>query len=100
MIATAIVHLIDLSGFIGEMEQLLTKWLNVKAHIPKPFSCSYCMTHHIGLLYLLFTGNVTLTNYLILLTLAYLTPVIGSVMMLMKDLMVKAIDAVYDLFKL
>ena len=42
LIALICVVIIDISGFIGEIEDILAKWLKVKSvRIPKPFSCSF-----------------------------------------------------------
>ena len=41
LIALICVIIIDVSGFIEELELILAKWLKVnKVRIPKPFSCS------------------------------------------------------------
>ena len=56
------VFVIDYSGFIGEMETLLTKWFKspLPLRIPKPFSCPLCSSFWTGLIYLAITGNFTL----------------------------------------
>lgn len=56
-----IVFIIDYSGIVQEVEEVLQKWLKMpnKAHIPKPFSCSLCMTWWTGLIYLIIAGQFT-----------------------------------------
>ena len=42
LIALICVVIIDISGFIGEIEDILAKWLKVKSvRITKVFSCSF-----------------------------------------------------------
>lgn len=93
------VNLIDLSGFIQEAEGILGKWLHIRAHIPKPFSCSYCMTWWIGLTYLILTSNCTLPYVSILLGLCFLTTTTGDVMHLIKDFLTKIVDIFYKLIQ-
>lgn len=96
LIAVIMVNLIDLSGFIDEMERIIGRWLKCKVHIPKPFSCSYCSTHHICVLYLLIAGELTLYTYLFTLLMAYLTPVINNLLQLLRDGLNKIINWLYD----
>ena len=90
-----IVFVIDLSGIIDEMEKILSKWLKAKILIPKPFSCSLCLTWWIGLLYLLVYGefNIIWIGYVALLSL--LTTTIYNSLLMVRDLLNKIIDWVY-----
>lgn len=97
LIAFILVNIIDLSGFIQEMEKILSKWLKGKARIPKPFSCSYCMTHWIGLGYLLVSGNFNLLTYSILLMICFFTENIGDFERWMKDVFVKLQNLLYKM---
>ena len=93
-----IVFIIDLSGVIDEMEKGLAKWLKVKTvHIPKPFSCSLCMTWWSGLLYLILAQALTwkMVGYLALLS--FFTPVIYNALRFFRDLFDKFIDCLYKL---
>ena len=91
-----IVFIIDLSGIITEMENILSKWLKAKILIPKPFSCSLCLTWWIGLLYLLVYGKFTIIciGYVALLSL--LTTTIYNGLLMIRDLLNKIIDWVYN----
>lgn len=51
-----LVFIIDLSGFIPSLESGLARLLKFKVRIPRPFSCSLCMTFWLGIIYILFTG--------------------------------------------
>ena len=99
LIAIIIVNLIDLSGFIYEIEAMLSKWLNIKAHIPKPFSCSYCLTHWVGLIYLIASENITLANYAILLVICFLTPEINDIELWLKQAIDRILATFFDMLK-
>lgn len=101
LITLITVFIIDLSGIIDELEHSLSKWLNKKSvHIPKPFSCSLCMTWWTGLIYLLVIHNFTFITIAYCALLAYLTPVFGALMQLVKDLLTKAVNIVYNALNL
>lgn len=92
LIVFIVVNLIDLSGFIREFEQIIAKKWKVspeRVHIPKPFSCSYCMSHHVCLLVLLCTNQLTLLTYAYVLLLAFLTPNIASLQIWVRELITK-----------
>lgn len=59
IISVLSVFIVDYSGFIEEMESLLTKKLRspLPLRIPKPFSCSLCLTWWISVIWLLVSGN-------------------------------------------
>ena len=91
-----IVQLIDVSGFISEMENSLSKWLKIKAHIPKPFSCSYCLTFWVGLIYLLIAG-ISLPYVAFLLILCAMTTITAGLTYLIRDILTKIISIVNKL---
>lgn len=101
LLTLVVVNIVDISGFISTVKHWLWKWLHPNTlyrDFPfKPFGCSYCMTHHVGLLYLLISGNFTLPAYVFLLLLAYLTPVIGMALQMVYDFLVSLINVVYRL---
>lgn len=97
LIGVVMVNLIDLSGFIDSVEWWLSRTLNIKARIPKPFSCSYCMTHHIAVLYLLIAGQLTLLNYVFVLLVAFLTPQIKDMLLLVKALIQRPLTTLLEL---
>lgn len=94
LIAFIAVFIIDYSGFIQEMDSLLTKALKSKIplHIPKPFSCSLCTTFWAGVIYLLCTGSLSLINLSYLGIVCFLTPEILSIIYFVKDLVNKLFD--------
>ena len=97
------VCIIDLSGFVQEMERMLKKWLKIQkgdVKIPKPFSCSLCMTFWSGLIYLLMTGQFTLLMVAYLLVVSVLTPEIQNVILTIKDLIDCILDLIYSKLKI
>lgn len=96
ILTSIIVFIIDLSGFIDEVERILSKWIKAKVLIPKPFSCSLCISWWIGLLYLLVYGKFTIIwiGYVALLSL--LTTTIYNGLLMIRDLLNKIIDWVYN----
>lgn len=94
------VLIIDLSGFINDIKQLLSRILtkskiNTTNFKIKPFDCSFCMTFWTGLTYLFFISHLTLFNLLIVLLLAFFTEPIKQILLLIKDLIIKLIDTIY-----
>lgn len=88
-IQIALVMLIDISGFIDFVKKKIWE-RTYPGHAYrdfefKPFGCSFCMTHHIGLLYLIFAGKFTLMLYVLLLLLAYFTTTTKNILILVKD---------------
>ena len=85
--------IVDISGFIEEFETILTKGLSMKtrAHIPKPFSCSLCLTHWLSVLYVIVIGEFSLMIYAIILLISIMTPVITEAILLLRGLLNKVI---------
>lgn len=101
LIQIIIVNLIDLSGFIDTIKYFLWKHyvkvgdyhnLNIK-----PLSCSYCMNHHVAVIYLLIIGDFTLLNYMIVLLLSFMTPVIADLLNYIKDVLIYIQNKLYKL---
>lgn len=101
-IAIICVVIIDLSGFIQELERMLKKWLGIRkgeVRIPKPFSCSLCMCFWTGLIYLLCTGQFTLFMIAYVLLISILTPQIKDLIYLFKDTIDFILRSIYDKIK-
>ena len=101
LITIITVNIIDLSGIITHIKNRICKWLNKPQQdfSIKPFDCSYCMSHWIGLFYMIFTQQFSLFAYTILLVLCFLTPVIKDLLVLLKDLLTTAVDKLYFTLK-
>lgn len=93
------VFVIDISGFIDEVETMLGKWLKGKAHIPKPFSCSLCMSWWINLIVLLCVGKFTLGYISIVALFAILTPVISTFIIWVRETLNSLIEKGYKCLK-
>ena len=94
------VNLVDLSGFITTVKHWIWKWVfkgkrEYRDFDFRPFECSYCMTHHLCVIYALIVGAFTLEVYLYILILAFLTPIFKDILTLIKDVMTKIIDELY-----
>lgn len=98
LIAIITVIVIDLSGFIQSLEARLSKWLNVNAHIPRPFSCSFCMCHHLSLLYIILTGHFSLALWALIFIISYMTPIIKDILIFLKDISSQMITIMYKIF--
>lgn len=85
LIAVIVVLIVDVSGFADEVKKELKRWLGIKNIREKPLFCSLCLTHWIGLVYLLFAGW-SLKYYALLLVISCMTTTISSAFYLIKDL--------------
>lgn len=85
LIAVICVSIIDISGFIQNIEEFLTRLLGFKVRIPKPFSCSLCSTFWASVIYAVFTNNFNLPVIAYALVMSILTPVISDVIWTVRD---------------
>lgn len=99
LITLIIVFIIDLSGIIDSIETLLSKFLNGKARVPKPFSCSLCMTWWVGLIYLLCIHQFTLIWISIVALFAFLTPVFSAILVWLRETLIWVVDKAYNALK-
>ena len=98
LLTVLIVYIIDLSGIITQIEWWLQKWLKVnKVTIPKPFSCSFCLSWWLGLIYLITINHITLTMICYVAMLSFLTPIINDIIILIRHLLKKIIDKIYSI---
>lgn len=101
-ITIIIVYTIGLSGFIDEISEIIWKRMYPKVkyngwRIPKPFGCETCMTFWCGILYLLVTGCFSLYMLLYVAVLSFMTPVIATTLLFIKDAVIKLLDVLYKL---
>lgn len=93
--ACLICFIIDISGFIDELEHMLQRITGVPLlRIPKPFSCSLCSTWWAGLIYLLVVGAFTIINIGFVALLAMLTPVITDLLTYIRDVISNVINTI------
>lgn len=93
LITIIICFIIDISGIIESIEWWLSKWLKVPCKIPKPFSCSLCMTFWIGLIWIGLHG-FTLFNLLFVCLFAALSEEISNFIKIIKQLVHWVQDAI------
>lgn len=97
LIAIITVIIIDLSGFIQSLESGLSKWLKANCHIPRPWSCSFCMCHHLSLIYIILTGHFSLAAWALIFLISYMTPIIKDILIFIKDISSQIITILYQL---
>lgn len=99
MIATMWVVIIDTTDFYdrvtGGIRAALTGGKFRKPFYLKPFCCSLCMTWWSGVVYLLLTHSVSLLALGYVLGLAFFTPTIKDLCLLVRDLLAKAVNEIY-----
>lgn len=99
IIAVIVVFIVDISGAIDSLKTAL-KWLLTKGkmkdsnYILKPFDCSLCMIFWCGLVYLLITGNFTITYVGFVCLLACFSDILKNAILLVEDI----IKTIYKLF--
>lgn len=97
--------ILDLSGFGKTIDKFLYRIFykgrafREDAHF-KPFDCSLCMTFWSGLLYLILTHSLTITYIMFLLIFAWATTIEKDIFLLVKDLITKLVDIIYNTFNL
>ena len=91
LITTIICFIIDISGIIESIEWWLYKWLKVNCKIPKPFSCSLCMTFWMGLIWISIF-EFTLFNLLFVTVFAMMSEEITQILLTIKYLIHRLID--------
>ena len=78
-IALICVIVIDISGVVDTLTASFRRLLTQgKFNTPmslKPFTCSFCMTHWVNLVYICVLGEFTVLNYLYILVLSLFTTV-------------------------
>lgn len=89
-IAVICTFIADISGFPQHIRKILSRWLNIRIETLKPLDCSLCLTWWTGLIYLILT-EITIKNIAILSISCALTPVIGEVIMALRDTAIKLI---------
>lgn len=96
LIAVIVVIIIDISGITlsikSGIKRLLTRGrMSDPNYSLKPLDCSFCMTFWTGLVWLLVTHSFSLWMLTYLLLLCVMTPVIGQVIILIRELFIKII---------
>lgn len=83
------VIIIDISGFIQNIEQYIAKWLNAKNVHIHLIECSFCVNWWLSLFYIIFTNNFTIPNIAYILFLSTLTPVINTIIITIREKLIE-----------
>lgn len=84
MLTIAIVFVVDISGFTETWKGWLGKWLRVKVGRVRPFDCGLCSTFWTLTIWLLCTGQFSLTYWAFACVLAALSAQVGQVISLLR----------------
>ena len=83
------VFIIDLSGVVDYIKLYISSYLTKKRITSynfslKPFDCSLCMFHWIGLSYLIITG-FDISLYCVVCVLSLFTPTVSNLLLYIRD---------------
>lgn len=92
------VNIVDISGVVQHIENAIARMLSLKRVSIHLIECSYCVTHWCCVLYLLFTGALSLKTYAIVLVICFLTSVTKEVLWTVRDFFIYIIRLVNRLF--
>jgi hypothetical protein len=99
IIQVIVCFIVDLSGFIPEMEDRLSKWLGFRCVIPKPWSCSLCMGFWINLIIILILGQFNILNLLVISMLSFFSKNITGFLRWTSELLVKIETLLYKIIR-
>lgn len=105
MIATTIVIIVDLSGFVDNLKGWFSGWLtkgkikNSKYSL-KPFDCSFCLNWWVCLVYLIISNSVSFFTIPYILILSLFTPVIKNALIFIQGVGVKLFDWLIEVFNI
>lgn len=84
LLINVIVVMVFLSGFVDSIDGAINRRFPFH-HLPKPFSCSLCMTFWTSVLYVLFMREFTLLNFALCLANAHLTEITTPLITVIKN---------------
>ena len=96
-ITVIVVIIVDISGFIDSIKTLIGKVLHINNVNLKPIDCSLCMTFWVCVAYLLITNELSITAVMVTLLLSTMTPIIKDAIYLIRDLIGKIINKIYNI---
>ena len=89
IITLMIVYVLDISGFVDDGIQPFFR-KHFKGQLKtKPFLCSLCMSHWIGLLYIIITGTFSIPMWGYVCLLSLLTPVFYNLLIGLREFLLK-----------
>lgn len=96
-ISIIVVIIIDISGFIDSIKNLVGNVLHINNVKLKPLDCAFCLNFWASLAYLLITNQLSITAVMVTLLLSTMTPIIKDAIYLLRDLIGKAINKIYNI---
>ena len=96
-ITIIVVIIVDISGFIDSVKTLIGKVLGINNVNLKPLDCSFCMNFWVSMAYLLITNELSITAVMVTLLLSTMTSIIKDAIYLIRDLIGKAINKIYNI---
>ena len=96
------IVILDQLHFWDDFSTIISGWLSggkIKKPLDwKPFSCSVCMSFWTNLAYIIITNQFSILMVLYILTLSWGTPIISSILTLVKNLFLKFINTIANKF--
>lgn len=86
------VNIVDISGVVSHIENAIARSLKLKSVSIHLIECSYCVTHWCCVLYLLFTGALSLHTYTIVLVLCFFTSITKDLLWGVRDRLIKLVS--------
>ena len=96
-ITVIVVIIVDISGFIDSIKNLVGKVLGINNVNLKPLDCSFCLNFWVSIAYLLITNELTITAVMVTLLLSTMTSIIKDAIYLIRDSIGKAINKIYNI---
>lgn len=89
-----IVFIVDCSGVMESIKSTISKFLTKGRITTTSYSlpligCSLCMTHWIGLIYLILSSKFAIPLYCLVCMLSFLTPITKDLLFTLRDLLTK-----------
>lgn len=96
------IVILDQLHFWDDFSTMISSWLSggkIKKPLEwKPFNCSVCMSFWTNLAYIIVTNQFSILMVLYILVLSWGTPIISSILTLVKNLFLKFINTIANKF--
>ena len=96
------IVILDQLHFWDDFSTMISGWLSggkIKKPLDwKPFNCSVCMSFWTNLAYIIVTNQFSILMVLYILVLSWTTPIISSILTLVKNLFLKLINTIANKF--
>lgn len=96
------IVILDQLHFWDDFSTMISSWLSggkIKKPLDwKPFNCSVCMSFWTNLAYIIVTNQFSILMVLYILVLSWGTPIISSILTLVKNLFLKFINTIANKF--